>query len=56
MAGRWLRYRGERDPALAAKVHREFCECFYPSDPKWRAAALEQSRELLDRGIAGIGR
>jgi hypothetical protein len=56
MAGRWLRYRGKRDPALAAKVHKEFCECFYPSDPKWRAAVLEQSRELLDRGIAGIGR
>lgn len=56
MAGRWLRYRGQSDPALAAKVHREFCEAFYPSDPLWRAAALEQSREILERGIAGIGR
>ncbi len=56
MAGRWLRYRGQRDPSLAAKVHQEFCECFYPSDPTWRAAVLEQSRELLDRGLAGIGR
>jgi hypothetical protein len=56
MAGRWLRYRGQSNPALAAKVHREFCEAFYPSDPQWRAAALEQSREILERGIAGIGR
>jgi hypothetical protein len=56
MAGRWLRYRGKSDPALAAKVHKEFCECFYPADPKWRAAVLEQSREILDCGIAGIGR
>jgi hypothetical protein len=56
MGGRWLRYHGEKNPALAQKVHREFCEAFYPGDPKWRAAALEQSKEILDRGIAGIGR
>jgi hypothetical protein len=37
-------------------VHEQFCETFYPSDPKWRAAVLEQSREILERGIAGIGR
>jgi hypothetical protein len=36
-------------------VHAEFCEAFYPSDPRWRKAALEQSKEILDRGIAGIG-
>lgn len=56
MAGRWLRYHGAKDPALARKVHREFCECFYPSDPKWRAAVLEQSAEIFERGLAGIGR
>lgn len=56
MAGRWLRYRGQTNPALARKVHRDFCEAFYPGDPQWRAAALEQSREILERGIAGIGR
>jgi hypothetical protein len=55
MAGRWLRYHGAKDPALARKVHAEFCEAFYPSDAQWRAAALEQSREIFDRGIAGIG-
>ena len=56
MAGRWLRYRGQANPSLAAKVHREFCEAFYPSDPAWRRSALEQSGEILERGIAGIGR
>ena len=56
LGGRWLRYHGAGNPALARKVHAEFCEAFYPGDPKWRAAALEQSREILERGIAGIGR
>ncbi len=27
---------------------------FYPADPAWRRAVLEQSREFLDRGVAGI--
>lgn len=56
MAGRWLKYHGAQHPALARKVHDQFCETFYPSDPKWRAAVLEQSRELLERGLQGIGR
>jgi hypothetical protein len=55
MGGRWLRYHGAKYPALARKVHAEFCEAFYPSDPQWRAAALEQSREIFERGIKGIG-
>jgi len=55
LGGRWLRFHGERNPAQARKVHAEFCEAFYPSEPRWRHAALEQSREILDRGIAGIG-
>jgi phage tail protein X len=55
LGGRWLRFHGEKNPAQARKVHVEFCEAFYPSEPRWRHAALEQSREILDRGIAGIG-
>jgi len=55
MAGRWLRYHGARHPAQAARVHAAFCEAFYPSDPRWRAAALEQSAEILERGLKGIG-
>jgi Protein of unknown function (DUF2817) len=56
MAGRWLRYHGAKNPALARKVHEQFCEAFYPSDPQWRAAVLEQSAEIFERGIKGIGR
>lgn len=56
MAARWLRYHGERHPGLARKVHAQFCETFYPSDPTWRAAVLEQSAEIFERGLAGIGR
>jgi hypothetical protein len=51
---RWLRFNGARQPARAAELQREYEEAFYPSDAKWRAAALEQSREFLDRGVAGI--
>ncbi|MGH8688260.1 MAG: M14 family metallopeptidase [Burkholderiales bacterium] len=55
LAGRWLRVHGANHPALAGRVHEAFCEAFYPSDPRWRAAALEQSQEVLERGIKGIG-
>lgn len=51
---RWLRFRGAREPQRAAQLQREYEEAFYPSEPAWRAAALEQSREFLDRGVKGI--
>jgi len=35
-------------------VQAQYVEAFYPSDPKWRAAVLEQSREVIARGVAGI--
>jgi hypothetical protein len=54
MAGRWLRYEGQRNPALAKKVTEDYVEAFYPSEAKWREAVLEQSREFMDRGIAGV--
>lgn len=54
MAQRWLRFEGQRDPVLAAKVRREYEAAFYPADPAWRRAALEQSREFIDRGVKGI--
>ena len=40
--------------ALAAKVRREYEAAFYPADAEWRTAALEQSREFIDRGVSGI--
>jgi hypothetical protein len=55
MAARWLRYHGPKHPALAQKVHAQFCDTFYPSDAAWRAAVLEQSAEILARGLKGIG-
>jgi hypothetical protein len=55
MAGRWLRYESHRNPVLARKVAEDYVEAFYPSDAKWRGAVLEQSREFMDRGIAGVG-
>ncbi len=54
MAGRWLRFKGAKDPARAKRVHADFIDAFYPADPKWRSAVLEQSREFLDRAVTGI--
>jgi hypothetical protein len=54
LAQRWMRFEGPRDPVLAAKVRREYEAAFYPADPEWRRAVLEQSREFIDRGVAGI--
>jgi hypothetical protein len=54
MAQRWMRFEGPRDPVLAAKVRREYEAAFYPVEPEWRRAVLEQSKEFIDRGVAGI--
>lgn len=54
LAQRWMRFEGPRDPVLAAKVRREYEAAFYPADPEWRKAVLDQSREFLDRGVRGI--
>jgi len=54
LALRWMRFEGPRDPVLAAKVRREYEAAFYPASPEWRTAVLEQSREFIDRGVAGI--
>ena len=55
MAQRWMRFEGPRDPVLAAQVRREYEAAFYPADPEWRTAVLAQSREFINRGVAGIG-
>jgi hypothetical protein len=54
LAQRWLRFEGPRDPVLAAKVRREYEAAFYPKEPEWRVAVLEQSRDFIDKGVAGI--
>jgi len=54
LAQRWMRFEGPRDPVLAAKVRREYEAAFYPADPEWRAAVLAQSKDFIDRGVAGI--
>ena len=51
---RWLRFHGRQEPALAQRLTSEYEEAYYPSEPRWRAAALEQSLELIERGVSGI--
>jgi hypothetical protein len=50
----WLRAHGKKNPALAATVHADYVEAFYPSDPAWREAVLAQSRVFLDQAATGI--
>ena len=55
LAQRWMRFEGPRDPVLAAKVRREYEAAFYPAAPEWREAVLKQSKDFIDRGVAGVG-
>jgi hypothetical protein len=50
----WLRTHGARHPSHAAAVFADYVEAFYPSDPAWRQAVLEQSREFLDKAVLGV--
>jgi hypothetical protein len=54
MSLRWMRCHGKDHPELAARVHAEYVEAFYPSDTGWREAVLAQSRVFLDQAVAGI--
>ncbi len=51
---RWLRFNGPKFPGRAAALQREYDEAVYPSEPRWREAALAQSLEFLDRGVRGV--
>lgn len=55
LAGRWLQFEGHRDPAQAKRLQEDYVEAFYPSDPRWRSAVLDQSHDFIDRGLAGVG-
>ncbi|WPB56298.1 M14 family metallopeptidase [Xylophilus sp. GOD-11R] len=54
MAARWLWATPDADPALRVSLMHDIREAFYPSAPAWRAGVLAQSREIIDRGLAGI--
>ena len=51
---RWLRSHGAQNPERARQVHADYVEAFYPSDERWRAAVLAQSRRFLDQAVAGL--
>lgn len=51
---RWLRFNGPKHPERAAALQREYDEAFYPSEARWREAALAQSLEFLERGVRGV--
>ncbi len=51
---RWLRCHGDQHPVLARQVHADHIDAFYPADPLWRAAVLDQSRVFIDQALAGV--
>jgi hypothetical protein len=51
---RWLRFNGPKHPERAAVLQREYDEAFYPSEVRWRQAALAQSLDFLERGVRGV--
>ncbi len=54
MAARWLWSIGTNDAALKQSLTTLVREAYYPSAADWRAAALAQSRDIIDQGVAGI--
>jgi len=58
MAARWLWATRENgaDTVQRESLMRDVREAFYPSSPQWREAVLEQSKEIIDRGLAGIAK
>jgi len=51
---RWLRFEGPNHPERVPALQRDYDEAFYPSEPRWRQAVLEQSLDFLDRGARGL--
>ncbi len=54
MSERWRRVHGVKQPELARREHERFVEAFYPSEPRWRDAVLDQARDVLDRAVSGL--
>jgi hypothetical protein len=51
---RWMRFEGPRQPDVARRLVQEYEAAYYPAEPRWRELVLEQSRELLERGLHGV--
>jgi hypothetical protein len=51
---RWMRFEGPSQPDLAARLVADYEEAYYPSEGRWRELVLEQSHELLERGLRGV--
>lgn len=56
LAVRWLRYGNRDDPEQVKTLHADYIESCYPGDAQWRKALIEQSRDIIDRALSGIGK
>ena len=53
-ADNWLRLQFEADPAVAAAIKQSLRDAFYPSDPRWRQAVWQRTREVFGQAFAGL--
>ncbi|HRF07052.1 MAG TPA: M14 family metallopeptidase [Xanthobacteraceae bacterium] len=53
-AARWLWASRAADSELTRRLRQIVREAYYPSAADWRAAALLQSKEIIDHGLRGI--
>jgi hypothetical protein len=51
---RWMRFEGAAHPELAPDVQAELVECYYPSDPAWRAKVADGGGRIIAGVLAGL--
>jgi hypothetical protein len=51
---RWLRFEGAHQPERAAEVRAELIDCYYPSDPVWRAKVADAGVAIIGEALGGL--
>jgi hypothetical protein len=53
-ADNWLRLHALSGAPIAAEIHKELRECFYPSDSGWKASVVERCNQVLTRTLDAL--
>lgn len=54
LVDRWLRFSGERDPAIIKPLKNDMLECYCPVDKQWRESVLQQGAEVFEKSLQGL--
>jgi hypothetical protein len=54
-ADQWLENHPEIDAATAEQIKRRIRDAFYTDTPQWKQQIVEQAREAVRQGVAGLG-